>query len=177
MGIPSYYKRLIDRFPGLVRKGFKSSDSDILLMDFNCLIYQCIRGPGVPTYTSAGRAEWERAVLQAIAEYTKKVWAAAGKPPRVFIGVDGVVPMAKIRQQRLRRFKSRWLAAAELEAGVRRPGEEQWDTNAITPGTEFMEKLGVTLRDLAAKHTGWAVSGADEAGEGEQNLQMATAKP
>ena len=170
MGIPSYYKRLIDRFPGLVRKGFKSIDSDILLMDFNCLIYQCIRGPGVPTYTSAGRPEWERAVLQAVAEYTKKVWAAAGKPPRVFIGVDGVVPMAKIRQQRLRRFKSRWLAAAEAEAGVRRPGEEQWDTNAITPGTEFMEKLGVTLRDLAAKHTGWAVSGADEAGEGEQKL-------
>ena len=170
MGIPSYYKRLIDRFPNLVRKGFKAIDSDVLLMDFNCLVYQCIRGPGVPTYTSATRVEWERAVLQAVADYTTKVWSAAGKPPRVFIGVDGVVPMAKIRQQRLRRFKSRWLAAAETAAGVRRPGEEQWDTNAITPGTEFMEKLGLTLRDLAAKHSGWSVSAADEAGEGEQKL-------
>ena len=170
MGIPSYYKRLIDRFPGLVRKGFKAIESDVLLMDFNCLIYQCIRGKDLPPYTSATKSEWEKAVLQAVAEYTKTVWAAAGKPPRVFIGVDGVVPMAKIRQQRLRRFKSRWLAAAELEAGVRRPGEEQWDTNAITPGTEFMEKLGVTLRDLAAKHPGWVVSAADEAGEGEQKL-------
>ena len=170
MGIPSYYKRLIDRFPRLVRKGFKAIDSDILLMDYNCLIYQCIRGKDLPAYTYATRAEWEKAVLQAVAEYTKKVWMAAGKPPQVFIGVDGVVPMAKIRQQRLRRFKSRWLASAEAEAGVRRPGEEQWDTNAITPGTEFMEKLGVTLRDLAAKHSGWSVSGADEAGEGEQKL-------
>lgn len=144
MGIPSYYKRLIDRFPGLVRKGFKAIESDILLMDFNCLIYQCIRGPDVPPYTKDGRIEWERALLNRVAEYTRMVWMAARKPHRVFIGVDGVVPMAKIRQQRLRRFKSRWLAAAELEAGVRRPGEDQWDTNAITPGTEFMEKLGLT---------------------------------
>jgi 5'-3' exonuclease len=109
-------------------------------------------------------------VLKAVAEYTTTVWSVAGKPPKLFIGVDGVVPMAKIRQQRLRRFKSRWLAGAEQAAGVRRPGEEQWDTNAITPGTEFMEKLGVALRDLASKHSGWEVSGADEAGEGEQKL-------
>jgi 5'-3' exonuclease len=170
MGIPSYYKRLIDRFPGIVRKGFKAIESDVLLMDFNCLIYQCIRGPDVPPYTADGRVEWERAVLSRVADYTRTVWMAAGKPSHVFIGVDGVVPMAKIRQQRLRRFKSRWLAAAELAAGVRRPGEDQWDTNAITPGTEFMERLGLTLRDLAAKHSGWTVSGADEAGEGEQKL-------
>jgi hypothetical protein len=170
MGIPSYYKRLIDRFPALVRKGFKAIESDMLLMDFNCLIYHCIRGPAVPAYTADGRAEWETAILRGVAEYTTKVWAAAGKPPKVFIGVDGVVPMAKIRQQRLRRFKSRWLAAAEAEAGLRRPGEEQWDTNAITPGTEFMEKLGLMLRDLASKHSGWVVSAADEAGEGEQKL-------
>lgn len=170
MGIPSYYKRLIDRFPRLVQKGFKTISSDILLMDFNCLIYQCIRGQGLPPYTRESRAEWEKAVLAEVADYTKKVWAAAGKPSKVFIGVDGVVPMAKIRQQRLRRFKSRWLAAAELEAGVRKAGEESWDTNAITPGTEFMEKLGLMLRDLASKHSGWSVSAADEAGEGEQKL-------
>ena len=170
MGIPSYYKRLIDRFPGLVKKGFKTLSSDVLLMDFNCLIYQCIRGPTVPEYTSAGRAEWEKAVLKAVIDYTTSVWSVAGKPSKVFIGVDGVVPMAKIRQQRLRRFKSRWLAAAEQAAGVRQPGQEQWDTNAITPGTEFMEKLGIALRDLASKHSGWAVSGADEPGEGEQKL-------
>jgi 5'-3' exonuclease len=166
MGIPSYYKRLIDRFPRLVRKG--GVKSDVLLMDFNCLIYQCIRDKSLPVYTAADRVEWERALLNAVGEYTLKVWRTAGTPPKVFIGVDGVVPMAKIRQQRLRRFKSRWLAAAEMQAGVRK--EESWDTNAITPGTEFMEKLGGMLRGLASRHTGWTVSAADEAGEGEQKL-------
>jgi 5'-3' exonuclease len=169
MGIPSYYKKLIDHFPALVQRG-EAFQSDFLLMDFNCLIYQCVRGPGIPVYTEASRAIWEAAVLEAVKEYTLKVWSAAGRPSKVFIGVDGVVPMAKIRQQRLRRFKSRWMAAAESEAGVRRPGEEVWDTNAITPGTEFMEKLGRALRDLATGRGGWTVSGADEAGEGEQKL-------
>lgn len=171
MGIPSYYKRLIDRFPKLVQRGIQSLGADVLLMDFNCLIYQCIRGEGVPPYTSEMRPEWEKAVLEAVKTYTVKVWTAAGRPTRVFIGVDGVVPMAKIRQQRLRRFKSRWLAAAELDAGVKKVGEESWDTNAITPGTEFMEKLAVSLRGLAtARGAGWTVSAADEPGEGEQKL-------
>lgn len=169
MGIPSYYKKLIDRFPRLVQRG-EAFEGDVLLMDFNCLIYQCVRGEKIPAYTSATREGWEAAVLEAVKTYTLKVWQVAGRPTKVFIGVDGVVPMAKIRQQRLRRFKSRWLAAAESEAGVRRPGEEVWDTNAITPGTEFMEKLGRALRSLAAGRTGWTVSAADEPGEGEQKL-------
>ena len=88
------------------------------------------------------------------------------------LAVDGVVPMAKIKQQRLRRFKSVWMAAAEREQGVRVAGEEVWDTNAITPGTEFMEKLSVALKGLKAARggAGWIVSGAEEPGEGEQKL-------
>ena len=40
MGIPSYYKKLIDTVPGLVSKGHQ--DINWLFMDFNCLIYHCI---------------------------------------------------------------------------------------------------------------------------------------
>ena len=169
MGIPSYYKRLVDRYPKLVQKGIRALKSDVLLMDFNCLIYQCVRGDALPKYTKDTREEWEKALIEAVKKYTVKVWDTAGKPSQVLIAVDGVVPMAKIRQQRLRRFKSRWLAAVEREAGVRKPGEEVWDTNAITPGTEFMEKLGRGLRTLAAARN-WSVSCAAEPGEGEQKV-------
>lgn len=65
--------------------------------------------------------------------------------------------MAKIRQQRVRRFKSAWL---------RKGG---WDTNAITPGTRFMEKLGLVLKGFCDRR-GWILSGADEAGEGEHKI-------
>jgi 5'-3' exonuclease len=166
MGIPSYYKRLIDRFPALVKRGVRSMQSDVLYMDFNCLIYHCLKSQ--PAYTEVDRAAWEAGLLAAVKKYTVEVWNAAGRPAEVFIGVDGVVPMAKIRQQRLRRFKSRWLAAKEREVGAR--VGDSWDSNAITPGTEFMEKLGVALKELAAARPGWTVSGADEPGEGEQKL-------
>jgi 5'-3' exonuclease len=172
MGIPSYYKRLIDRFPRLVSKGLTAIGArkgNVLLMDFNCLIYQCVRGEGMPAYTAETRETWEAALLEAVKAYTVKVWDVAGRPAEVFIGVDGVVPMAKIRQQRLRRFKSPWLAAQERAAGIREG--ESWDTNAITPGTEFIEKLGRALKGLAAaRGAGWSVSAADEPGEGEQKL-------
>jgi 5'-3' exonuclease len=171
MGIPSYYKRLIDRFPRLVSKGpaaIGARKANVLLMDFNCLIYQCVRAEGMPVYTAETREAWEAALLEAVKAYTVKVWDVAGRPAEVFIGVDGVVPMAKIRQQRLRRFKSPWMAAAERAAGVRTG--ESWDTNAITPGTEFMEKLARALKGLATARGGWTVSAADEAGEGEQKL-------
>ena len=167
MGIPSYYKRLIDRFPKLVQRG--SVKSDALLMDFNCLIYQCVRSDTLPKFTMETRGAWEKALIEAVKKYTVKVWETAGRPSTVLIAVDGVVPMAKIRQQRLRRFKSRWMAARELEVGVRKPGEEVWDTNSITPGTEFMEKLGNGLRVLATAR-GWKVSCAAEPGEGEQKV-------
>ena len=167
MGIPSYYKRLIDRYPKLVQKG--AIRSDALLMDFNCLIYQCVRSDSLPNFTMDTRDAWEKALIEAVKKYTVKVWETAGRPSTVLIAVDGVVPMAKIRQQRLRRFKSRWMAARELEVGVRKPGEEVWDTNSITPGTEFMEKLGTGLRVLAAAR-GWKVSCAAEPGEGEQKV-------
>jgi 5'-3' exonuclease len=97
------------------------------------------------------------------------VWKKVGSPKTVVMAVDGVVPMAKIRQQRLRRFKSVWLAAKERELGVRTG--ESWDTNSITPGTEFMEALGRTLGALcASKGPGWSVSDASEEGEGEQKI-------
>lgn len=167
MGIPSYYKRLIDRHPNLVKRGGQSLlKSDILYMDFNCLIYCCLKGR--PPYSSEQKEVWEAELIDAIKRYTLVVWEAAGRPASVFIGVDGVVPMAKIRQQRLRRFKSVWLAAAEREAGVR--VGESWDSNAITPGTAFMEALGAGLKSL---RPGWVVSGADEPGEGEQKLMAA----
>jgi 5'-3' exonuclease len=94
------------------------------------------------------------------------IWEAAKRPSLVYIAVDGVVPMAKIKQQRMRRFKSVWWAAKEVEMGVRKRGEDRWDTNAITPGTAYMEGLAAALQDLC-KRRGWIVSTADEPGEGE----------
>jgi 5'-3' exonuclease len=80
------------------------------------------------------------------------------------MAVDGVVPMAKIRQQRVRRFKSAWLRSQQADGGG-------WDSNAITPGTAFMDRLTTVLEGLCREQgRGWIVSGVREPGEGEHKV-------
>jgi 5'-3' exonuclease len=181
MGIPSYYRKLIQKYSGIV-KSSPPKDASILCYDFNCLIYRCIRAPGMPSPPPAGEActrretpmsspdstdldTWEGALLKEVRRTTKEVWDAAGRPKKVFIAVDGVVPMAKIRQQRVRRFKSAWLRRTV-------GGASGWDSNAITPGTQFMEKLTAELKSLVKEQRGWELSSVDEPGEGEHKIMQ-----
>ena len=171
MGIPSYFKHILDRYPQLLRNTGANTAANVLLVDFNCLIYGCVHAKSLPAYSHATRYEWETALLKEISAYVLHLWNIAGKPERVLLAVDGVVPMAKIRQQRLRRFKSVWLTAKEREYGARPVNQETWDTNSITPGTEFMERLTVQLEGLCkSRGSGWVASGAEKPGEGEQKL-------
>jgi 5'-3' exonuclease len=117
----------------------------------------------MPPYSQETHESWEDSLLQEVKRTVKEVWAEAGRPRRVLLAVDGVVPMAKIRQQRVRRFKSAWLSASDAE--------DSWDKNAITPGTEFMDvKLTRALTSLVEDHRGWELSSVHEPGEGEHKV-------
>jgi len=163
MGIPSYFRKIIQAHPGCV-SSTPPVEAAALCFDFNCLIYRCIRAPSMPPFPEEIEEQrgWEDALLNEVCKTVKEVWITAGKPSEVLIAVDGVVPMAKIRQQRVRRFKSAWLRGnAAIVA---------WDSNAITPGTEFMDRLNVALDSLAKEHRGWIISGVREEGEGEHKI-------
>lgn len=173
MGIPSYYKRLVDTVAGLVRKTHPGS-IDWLWMDFNCLIYHCLRRPDTPVYPGeGGRVEWEKEFVDCVGKYMLHVVREVKPKKGVYIAIDGVVPMAKMRQQRLRRFKSAWLATNGLNEG-HVPGADTWDTNAITPGTDFMKRLRGHLEKVCAQKGGgkvrYILSSSDEPGEGEHKL-------
>ena len=170
MGIPSYYKTLCDRIPGLLVKKIPVTPTHFWV-DFNCMVYHCIRRPGAAIYAGEDtRIQWENEIIEDVCKYLKKLVEIVGPTEMVYVGVDGVVPMAKIRQQRLRRFKSVWTAAEEERIGVRSCGEPHWDTNSITPGTAFMERLGIALHKIPSGSVKWIVSAADEPGEGEHKL-------
>ena len=173
MGIPSYYRKLAQHTKGLVSKTYTGKAS-ALYFDFNCMIYHCARRPNstLPPYPGLiGNDEWERLLLDDIVKYVVKVWQTVGQPKEVFLGIDGVVPMAKIKQQRMRRFKSVWLAEEEKKEGLR-DNTPSWDTNCITPGTAFMGKLTRRLQELCQKRPHWSVSGAEEPGEGEHKVMQ-----
>ena len=67
----------------------------------------------------------------------------------------GVAPRAKLNQQRQRRFRSAKDRREALEAaeakGIPIPAEKPFDSNCITPGTEFMTNLSGYLKFFIRK--------------------------
>ena len=165
MGIPSYYKKLIDTVQGLVLRRHPEEIVDWLFMDFNCLIYHCLYQKDMPDYPGIVEQEsWEADFMERIVRYALHVIRQVQPAVGVYLAIDGVVPMAKMRQQRLRRFKSVWLSAHSTET------RSKWDTNAITPGTVFMKKLRIRLEKMMKEHSTWRFSSSDEPGEGEHKI-------
>ena len=87
-------------------------------------------------------------------------------PKNVYITLDGVAPIAKIQQQRKRRYLS--ILRQQLLKK-----KNLWDSNAISPGTVFMKKLNDYFKEKT-QQTFSAIPihfhGSDENGEGEHKI-------
>jgi 5'-3' exonuclease len=97
---------------------------------------------------------------------------------RVFIAFDGVAPVAKLSQQRDRRYKS-WYTTQLQREFEGKSYKEMWNTSSITPGTNFMKELNETVMKYymaknQAKSLGssieYIVSSSSEVGEGEHKI-------
>ena len=166
MGIPSYYRFLCQKNKKTITNEYKKTNRTVLCLDFNCIVYNCLSK--VPTYEND--EIYETLLIKEVCKYVEHIWRSAGKPEELLIAVDGVVPMAKMKQQRLRRFKSIFMEPYELEAGVKVVGQKSWDKNSITPGTLFMKKLDYALQELCNSKSCWSLSGFRNPGEGEHKV-------
>lgn len=171
MGIPSFYRHLVKTNPSLIRQKNDVKPA-VLALDLNCAIYHCLsKLQKKRPYEPASKADFEDALIKMTIQYIVKLRDHVQPTNVLYVAVDGVVPMAKIRQQRMRRFKSVWLAAEENK--IKGSGATVgWDRNAITPGTEFMDKLTKRLEDWGRVQLGLEtiISGVHETGEGEQKI-------
>ncbi len=146
-------------------------------LDLNCAIYHCVKKLQKHTpYTVEIHNKWESDLYAHVIAYIKQLVRYVEPSEKVYIAVDGVAPMAKIKQQRCRRFKSAVTAETEARIKAEARGERyipvpRWDSNAITPGTRFMAGLTAALRAYASTAPSKIiVSPADEPGEGEQKI-------
>jgi 5'-3' exonuclease len=92
----------------------------------------------------------------------------------VYIAFDGVAPVAKLEQQRSRRYKS--LYQNNISKSIFKDAKpDPWNTTAITPGTNFMKKLNESIRikyNEPKKYNidSFVLSPSDKYGEGEHKL-------
>lgn len=150
MGIPLYFKIISEKYPEIIRDDINSKES--LFLDLNCAIHPCCR----KVMEECGNIDSERLEKRMINEvllYIEKLFLLVN-PKLLFIAIDGVAPCAKMNQQRLRRYKTildkNNLDKIKLEENIET--NVSWNTNAISPGTEFMSKLSKSIKHELSKN-------------------------
>lgn len=145
-GIPKLFRWLIDLYPIVVESvgaGISSSDMkvDNFYLDMNGIIHTCTHSNDdhlIPLQ--------EKEMFLRIFAYTDRLYKLVKPTKLMYLAVDGVAPRAKMNQQRARRFLSAKGREALIADYVAREGQlpeiESFDSNCITPGTEFMYRLG-----------------------------------
>lgn len=171
MGIPSYFSYIVKNHPAIIRKlNANVFHVNNLYLDCNSIIYDAVHKIDFSLLTDNEANTIINCVFAKIDEYIALI-----KPTNnVFIAFDGVAPIAKLEQQRQRRYKSAY--QNEMSKTIFNNSKpDAWNTASITPGTVFMSKLNERVRqwfrnphDYQVKKI--IVSSSDEPGEGEHKL-------
>ena len=172
MGIPYMFSYIVKNHANIIRK-FCASTIRVnnLYMDCNSIIYDAVHNIDFSKLVESDIDTIIRAVCNKIDEYISIL-----KPDNtIYIAFDGVAPVAKLEQQRSRRYKS--LYQNNISRSIYKDTKaDPWNTTAITPGTLFMKKLNDKIKAVYKSNTkkynvsNIIVSCSDECGEGEHKL-------
>jgi 5'-3' exonuclease len=179
MGIPKMFRFLTDRYPLILQSLDEDNVFDNFYLDMNGIIHQCTH----PNDNSFAILDVET-MYDSIFAYTERLFRIVGPRKLMYLAIDGVAPRAKMNQQRARRFRSAKDAERSMLEAIARgdeiPSGTPFDSNCITPGTQFMTELSVRfqswidekMKSDPAWQQGCTVvfSGSEVPGEGEHKL-------
>lgn len=186
------FRWLTDQYPDIINNRLEEGLSqdievDNFYLDMNGIIHPCTHGNNDNELVYLD----ETAMFKKIFLYVDRLYKMVQPNQVLYLAVDGTAPRAKMNQQRSRRFRSAKEAeqlAADLAARENFKGKElkaeenknRFDSNCITPGTDFMLKLSLALQkwvDYKLKTDPFwmngatvIVSGPDVPGEGEHKV-------
>ena len=190
MGIPSYFSDIVKRHKNVIKRLDLLPQIHNLYMDTNGLIYDAVRLIG--SNRGVSDDEYETMIINMVCERITDYVKLLRPASTVFIAFDGVAPVAKLNQQRERRYKS-WFTTVVEQTIQRKTAKEvggalqkAWNTSSITPGTRFMAKLNTRMREYMVQQTyisgggggdgssgsspKYIYSGSDVPGEGEHKI-------
>lgn len=181
MGVPKFFRWLSERYPAISQLIAENRipEFDCLYLDMNGIIHNCTHKDSDDVTFRLTEEEMFIKIFNYIEHLFGKI-----KPKKLFfMAIDGVAPRAKMNQQRARRFRTALDAEKAREKAIREgqemPKEEPFDSNCITPGTEFMAKLTQQLKYFINKKVSedreWqapeiVLSGHEVPGEGEHKI-------
>lgn len=145
MGVPAFFRKLIKKYK-IVRS---NPDKPIrsLYIDANCLFHpQCFKIIELNKDELNQRRLFKKMSNRIIA-YIDYLIRLTNPSDLVYISVDGVAPLAKINQQRMRRFgyANNYRHDVYRKHGIK--FNDSWSNIVITPGTQFMYELHLRLQN------------------------------
>lgn len=177
MGVPGFFAWLIKQYnQGVIIQNTPNNNEkiDILYIDANCLFHpQCFKIiETMPDETDVSKLE--NKMMKRIINYIEYLIKYVNPQKLVYIAVDGPAPLAKVTQQRRRRFRT--IDDNKMRTAIKRKHGKKtnnvWNNTVITPGTEFMEELHQALDIEFKKKTNIKIiySSYHTVGEGEHKI-------
>jgi 5'-3' exonuclease len=183
MGIPSYFSHIVRQHRKIIKPiNFNNSPKiNNLYLDCNSFIYDAHhnltnKGETLKIKTVKDVQVYENNIIKVVCDNLIKFIQQLKPNKRIFIAFDGVAPMAKLNQQRNRRYMSAFQAKLDKDTNTNKVNDiYKWNTSAITPGTNFMNELGVTITKRFNNPSEFGleaiiVSTSDDHGEGEHKI-------
>lgn len=161
MGIPYYFSYLIQNHKNIINKLENVKNIHNLFLDSNSIIYDSINFNNFEN-----KSQFENYIIQNTIAKIENIIKIINPQNNIFIAFDGVPPLAKLNQQKNRRYKSSYQNML-FKKNI------NWDTSSVTPGTNFMKKLDLLIYNHFKNkynNINTIISCSDIPGEGEHKL-------
>jgi len=196
MGLPTFFRWIFERYPKCVTDAVKPDPSenlnrmnpndevDNLYIDVNDILHIAFHPEDAQTPSNFVEC------MESLTAQIEEMVRITRPRQMIYIAFDGVAPRAKLNIQRKRRFEkfqSSTLSKKRLkqlqiyrdESGLEynEPKEHDWNSNCLSPGTDFMFKasnyVSNWIQEKQLKDSFWTglhiiLSDSSTPGEGEQ---------
>lgn len=180
MGVPGFFAWLVrnyDQKKVILSELPDEARADYLFLDSNCFLHPqhfALLAFYEKTNKSMTRDQLVTKMINRCLSYLDFLADYVDPKVKVVVSIDGVAPMAKMSQQRVRRFKSMYddKLKREIRANCKVTLANEWSNTVITPGTEDMERLhnAIIKHINTRKDMRFEYSSYHTQGEGEHKI-------